>query len=79
MNSPFTVHMDSQGRFQVIRAGEPPADVVAMSLREDIERRAAEWRQREMDEAAIAVARWAGRWVVRCAVQFPLATERVTR
>lgn len=75
----FFVHMDPLGRLQVVRDGEPPVDALNPSLREQVEHRAAELRRREMDEAAAAVARWAGRWVVRCAAQFPLAMERVTR
>ena len=77
MNSPLTVHMDSRGRFEVIHEGEPPAAPFAPSLREQVERHAAQLRQREMDDAAVAVSRWAGRWVVRCAAQLPLAIERV--
>ena len=80
MDSPsFLVHMDPQGRLQVIRGGEPPTDAPTPSLREQVEHQAPELRQCEMDKAASAVARWAGRWVVRCAAQFPLAMERVTR
>lgn len=79
MNRPaFLVHMDPLGRLQVIRDGEQPLDAPTPGLREQVERQAAELRRREMDEAAAAVARWAGRWVVRCAAQFPLAMERVT-
>ena len=78
MNRPaFLVHMDPLGHLQVIRDGEQPVDVPVPSLREQVERHAARLRQREVDEAAAAVSRWAGRWVVRCATQFPLAMERV--
>jgi hypothetical protein len=78
MNRPYFVHMDAQGRLQVLREGEPPVETLQPGLREQVERHAAQLRQRELDEAAAAVSRWAGRWVVRCAVQFPLAMERVT-
>jgi hypothetical protein len=63
---PFIVHADSCGRFHVLRAGEPTVETPA-TLREAVERNAAELRRQAMDETALMVAGWSRSMAVLCA------------
>jgi molybdate-binding protein len=63
---PFIVHADSCGRFHVLRAGEPTVETPA-TLREAVERNAAELRRQAMDESAVLVAGWSRSMALLCA------------